>query len=82
MTCSKLTYISRFFKADGWNHNLALAADYYKMAANENYEPALKRMAELNAIEEETRKSLEKASSKRNNWKIWSIFGSRRKATA
>lgn len=52
------------------------------MAANENYEPALKRMAELNAIQEETRKSLEKASSKRNNWKIWSIFGSRRKATA
>ncbi|GAA5803921.1 hypothetical protein HPULCUR_009406 [Helicostylum pulchrum] len=71
-----------FFKADGWNHNLALAADYYKMAANENYEPALKRMAELNAIEEEAKKSLEKNLTKRSNWKIWSIFGSRRKATA
>ncbi|KAI7895138.1 uncharacterized protein EV154DRAFT_496031 [Mucor mucedo] len=71
-----------FFKADGWNHNLALAADYYKMAANENYEPALKRMAELNAIQEENKRSLEKASSKRNQWKIWSIFGTRRKATA
>jgi hypothetical protein len=71
----------RFFKADGWNHNLALAADYYKMAANENYEPAIKRMSELNSIEEEARKSLEKASTKRNTWKIWSIFGSRRKTT-
>lgn len=52
------------------------------MAANENYEPAIKRMSELNAIEEEARKSQEKASSKRASWKIWSIFGSRRRATA
>jgi hypothetical protein len=72
----------RFFKADGWEHNLALAADYYKMAANENYEPACKRMAELTAIEEEHRRSKEKAASKRRTWKIWSMFSNRRRATA
>lgn len=70
-----------FFKGEGWDRNLALAADYYKMAAVENYEPAVNRLAELNAIEEEeVRKSTEKAARRRSNWKIWSIFGSRKKA--
>jgi hypothetical protein len=45
------------------------------MAANENYEPAVKRMAELNAIQEEAKKSLEKASNRRMSWKIWTLFG-------
>ncbi|EPB85715.1 hypothetical protein HMPREF1544_07466 [Mucor circinelloides 1006PhL] len=68
-----------FFKGDGWDHNHALAADYYKMAANENYEPAMKRLAELRAIEEENKRSIEKAAAKRGPWKIWSMFGSKRK---
>lgn len=74
-------FCCRFFKGEGWDRNLALAADYYKMAAVENYEPAVKRLAELNAIEEEeARKSTEKAARRRSNWKIWSIFGLRKKA--
>ncbi|KAI8351222.1 hypothetical protein EDC96DRAFT_518942 [Choanephora cucurbitarum] len=71
-----------FFKADGWEHNLGLAAEYYKMAANENYEPALQRLAELEAIEQENKRILEeKANKRRSTWRIWSVFSSRNKVT-
>jgi hypothetical protein len=39
-------------------------------------------MAEITAIEEERRRSKEKTASRRNTWKIWSMFGNRRRATA
>ncbi|CEP16877.1 hypothetical protein [Parasitella parasitica] len=69
-----------FFKGDGWGQNYALAADYYKMAAKEHYEPAVRRLSELDAIEEENKKSIEKATAKRRTWKIWTMFGNKRKA--
>lgn len=50
------------------------------MAANENYEPAVNRLSELNALEEENKRSIEKAAAKRAPWKIWSMFGNKRKA--
>ncbi|KAI9482879.1 MAG: hypothetical protein EXX96DRAFT_555957 [Benjaminiella poitrasii] len=72
-----------FFKADGWEHNLSLATEYYKMAANENYEPACKRLEELRAIEEEENKRLiEKPRIRPGKWKIWTVFGNRRKNAA
>jgi hypothetical protein len=52
------------------------------MAASENYEPACKRLAEINALEQESKERLKRAEEKRNkSWKLWSFFGgSRRKA--
>jgi hypothetical protein len=71
---------SRFFRANGWKHDLDLAEEYYKMAANENYEPACSRLNEIRSLREEKEK--ERYAAKRNTWRIWSFFGGRRKQTA
>lgn len=68
----------RFFKGDGWEQNLDLATDYYKLAANENYEPAIGRLEEIRVIEEEKKRLMEKAAA-RKGWKFWSMFGNRKK---
>lgn len=50
------------------------------MAASENYEPACKRLSEINSLRQEKQK--QRYTEKRNTWKIWSIFTGRRKQTA
>ncbi|KAG0173665.1 hypothetical protein DFQ28_007994 [Apophysomyces sp. BC1034] len=74
-----------FFKGEGWQQNYAVAEEYYKLAANENYAPARQRLEELAALEE-ARLVAERAAheaalaQKRKTWRIWSFFGSRRRA--
>ncbi|KAG1170733.1 hypothetical protein G6F70_005183 [Rhizopus microsporus] len=69
-----------FFNSNGWKHDLDLAEEYYKMAASENYEPACKRLSEINSLRQEKQK--QRYTEKRNTWKIWSIFTGRRKQAA
>ncbi|KAF7726634.1 hypothetical protein EC973_008598 [Apophysomyces ossiformis] len=74
-----------FFNGEGWPQNYAVAEEYYKLAANENYAPARQRLEELAALEEarlEAERVAREAAlaQKRRSWRIWSFFGSRRKA--
>lgn len=66
----------RFFHADGWDQNLDLATDYYTLAANENYEPAIKRLEEIRIIQEEKR--LKEKAAARRSWKFWTVFGKKK----
>ncbi|KAI9268692.1 hypothetical protein BY458DRAFT_511178 [Sporodiniella umbellata] len=69
-----------FFGASGWKRDLDLAEEYYKMAANEHYQPACDRLEEIRSLREEKQK--ERYAEKRNTWRIWSFFGSRKKQIA
>lgn len=77
-----LTHI-RFFKGEGWPQNYAVAAEYYKLAAAENYQPAVDRLRQLAALEEEQKNreiaTIASPSTRRKPWRIWSFFGGRRK---
>ncbi|CAO3645619.1 unnamed protein product [Cunninghamella blakesleeana] len=74
----------------GWIQNIPVAKDYYRIAANDQYEPAKQRLKE---IELEEKKQFElsmipnkKPSSNNSNsnkqWKFMSLFGGRKKVSA
>ncbi|KAI9301602.1 hypothetical protein BJ944DRAFT_252184 [Cunninghamella echinulata] len=79
-----------FYLGEGglWIQNIPVAKDYYRIAANDQYDPAKQRLKE---IEWEEKKQFElsmipdnnKKSSSSNNkqWKFMSLFGGRKKVS-
>ena len=80
--------IIRFYKGEGsWPQNYAVASEYYKLAAAEDYQPAKERLDQLAALEaqkEAAKAAAAESAMKRKPWQFWTMFGGggRRKPAA
>ncbi|KAG2222580.1 hypothetical protein INT45_008699, partial [Circinella minor] len=77
-----------FYKGEGsWPQNYAVASEYYKLAAAEDYQPAKERLDQLAALEaqkEAAKAAAAESAMKRKPWQFWTMFGGggRRKPAA
>lgn len=72
--CTLTRHAFRFFKGEDWPKNYAVAIEYYKLAAAENYEAAQHRLEQLLASQEYKNTQVPQTRPQPKTWRLWSLF--------
>lgn len=79
--CILTRHAFRFYKGEDWPKNYAVAIEYYKLAAAENYEAAQRRLEQLLSSQESKSTQISQPRVQSRTWRLWSLFR-RGKSTA